>query len=163
MKKKEEEKILDVNATMQGSLIFSDPVNLRINGKFEGNLTVKGHLIIGQSANVTADIAGETITISGRVKGKIKATELVAFTPTAEVYADIQSPVVAIDKGAIFNGQCRMLKGKMSITELSQYLSIAETKIKEWVDKGEIPVEKAGDGLFFDHKEVEEWISQNSR
>ena len=36
-KKKLEEKILDVDAAMQGSLTFKDPVNLRINGKFEGN------------------------------------------------------------------------------------------------------------------------------
>ena len=33
-----EEKILDVNATMQGTMIFKDPVNLRINGEFEGKL-----------------------------------------------------------------------------------------------------------------------------
>ena len=33
-----EDKFLDVNATMQGTLRFDDPVNLRINGKFEGTL-----------------------------------------------------------------------------------------------------------------------------
>ena len=32
------EKILDVDASMQGTLSFNDPVNLRINGKFEGKL-----------------------------------------------------------------------------------------------------------------------------
>ena len=29
-----EDKVLDVNASMQGTLRFEDPVNLRINGKF---------------------------------------------------------------------------------------------------------------------------------
>ena len=161
MKKKVEEKILDVNAAMQGSLVFSDPVNLRINGKFEGNLTTKGNLIIGKSANVTADILGENITISGRVKGRIKASGMIAFTSSAEVYADIQAPTVSVEEGAVFNGQCKMLKGKMSLTELSQYLSVTEDKIKEWVSSGEIPAERTSDGLFFDHKEVEAWISQN--
>ena len=43
-RKKLEEKILDVDAAMQGNLIFKDPVNLRINGKFEGNWKPKAIL-----------------------------------------------------------------------------------------------------------------------
>jgi len=41
------EKILDVDASMQGTLAFKDPVNLRINGKFDGKLDTKGSLTIG--------------------------------------------------------------------------------------------------------------------
>ena len=33
-----EEKILDVTASMQGTISFKDPVNLRILGSFEGKL-----------------------------------------------------------------------------------------------------------------------------
>ena len=46
------EKVLDVDATMQGTLTFRDPVNLRINGSFEGNLDTKGNLTIGENATV---------------------------------------------------------------------------------------------------------------
>ena len=42
------EKVLDVNASMQGTLRFDDPVNLRINGKFEGTLDTKGMLMVGE-------------------------------------------------------------------------------------------------------------------
>ena len=49
-KKAIEEKFMDVNAAMQGKLVFSDPVNLRINGKFEGELNVRGNLIISKDA-----------------------------------------------------------------------------------------------------------------
>ena len=69
VKRREDEKFLDVNAAMQGSLAFSDPVNLRINGKFEGNLTTRGNLIIGSNADVKADIVGENITVGGKSKG----------------------------------------------------------------------------------------------
>jgi hypothetical protein len=31
----------------------------------------------------------------------------------------------------------------------------------EWVGNGRIPVEKEGEKLYFDRKEVEEWITQN--
>lgn len=162
MKKKEEDKVLDVNAAMQGSLVFSDPVNLRINGKFEGNLTTKGMLIIGNSAQVKADINGEEITISGVVRGNVRASRIVKLTSTAEVYADIDAPKISIEEGAFFNGKCKMMQGKMSILELSDYLSIGEEKIMEWVNGGKIPVDREGEKLIFDRKEVETWISHNS-
>ena len=160
-RREEEEKILDVNAAMQGSLIFSDPVNLRINGRFEGSLKTKGVLTIGDKAAVLADIDGEKIVISGYVRGKIKALYLVSLTSSANVNADIESPRVSIEEGAIFNGRCIMKGEKLNISELSDYLSVEENKIMEWVNNGKIPVEKDNEHLLFDRKEVEAWIGQN--
>ncbi|MBD3245758.1 MAG: hypothetical protein GF333_01975 [Candidatus Omnitrophica bacterium] len=162
MARKREEKILDVNATMQGSLVFSDPVNLRINGQFEGTLTTRGNLIIGKSARVTANIRGENIVIGGKVKGDIQSTKTVALTATAQIFGDIMTPKIAIEEGAVFNGNCSMREGKITLVELSDYLSVDESKIMEWVNNGRIPVESSSDGLLFDRHEVESWISQNS-
>jgi len=161
-RKPEEEKILDVNAAMQGSLVFSDPVNLRINGKFEGTLTTKGNLIVGASAQVVADIIGESIVISGKVKGKVKASKMVALTLSANVIGDIETPKISIESGAMFNGKLKMPQGKMTLGELSDYLSVEERKIEEWVNNGRIPAEKIGDDFVFDRQEVEVWISQNT-
>ncbi|MCP4653031.1 MAG: helix-turn-helix domain-containing protein [Candidatus Omnitrophica bacterium] len=161
-KKSDEVKFLDVTAAMRGSLVFSDPVNLRISGKFDGDLTTKGNLIIGKNATVTADIIGENIAIAGIVKGDIKASRLVELGSTAEVVGNIETPRLAVDKGAVLNGNCRMAQVKMSIEELSDYLSVGESKIMEWVGTGAIPAEKSGSNLLFDHKEVETWLSQNS-
>lgn len=158
IKKRTDEKILDVSASMQGSLSFSDPVNLRINGKFNGNLTTKGNLIIGESADVDADIIGESITISGVVRGNIKATRLIILTPTAHVTGDLETFRLSIEEGATFNGSCKMSRHKLSLSELSNYLSIEEDKIKDWVSNGKIPVEKEGGKLLFDRREVEAWI-----
>ena len=158
-KRRDEEKVLDVNAAMQGSLTFSDPVNLRINGTFEGHLTVKGSLTIGKSAEVKADIIGETITICGTVKGNIRATQLLKLESTAHVVGNIDVSRLSIEDGAIFDGKCRMFDSKISLKELSEYLSVEETKIKEWVDDGQIPVEQDGGKLMFDRKEVETWVA----
>ncbi len=68
-----EEKVLDVDASMQGTMVFKDPVILRINGKFEGSLTTRGNLTIGENAVVDADIEGDDITIAGVVNGNINA------------------------------------------------------------------------------------------
>jgi len=161
MKKREEEKILDVNAAMQGSLVFADPVNLRINGKFEGTLTTKGNLTIGKDADVKADIVGEHIIISGNVKGNVRASILLQLSSSAQVSGDLDTPRIAIEEGAVFNGTCTMHQGKISLTELSDYLSVEERKIIEWVNSGKIPVEREGDRLLFDRKEVETWVAHN--
>lgn len=161
LRRKEEEKILDVNASMQGNLVFSEPVNLRINGKFDGNLTTKGNLIIGSNAEVNATIIGDNVTIEGKVKGRLKALRGLIFNSTAEVSADIETPKVTIKEGAIFNGQCTMTPSRLSLEEVSEYLSIEEAKIMEWVNSGRIPVERNGDKLLFDLKEVESWISSS--
>ncbi|MFH1644925.1 MAG: polymer-forming cytoskeletal protein, partial [Candidatus Omnitrophota bacterium] len=50
-----EEKVLDVDASMQGSMVFKDAVNLRINGAFDGSLDTRGKLTIGEGAVVCAD------------------------------------------------------------------------------------------------------------
>lgn len=161
VRRREEEKILDVNASMKGSLVFSDPVNLKINGKFEGNLKTKGNLIIGEKAIVFADIEGENIIISGLVKGKIKSTSLVTLTTRAVVYADIEAPKVSIQEGAVFNGTCRMYTEKITLGELAEYLSVEREKILEWVNAGKLLAQKEGDSLVFDKKEVEAWVAFN--
>jgi len=101
LKRKEEEKILDVNASMQGSLVFSDPVHLRINGKFEGDLKTKGTLEIGRNAEVKAEIEGEVINIAGKVRGRIFADKKIILLPTAVVEGDLVSPLLQIEEGAI--------------------------------------------------------------
>jgi len=49
-----EDKTINIEAGMQGNLKFTGPVNLRLNGDFEGDLEARGVLIIGEKANVKA-------------------------------------------------------------------------------------------------------------
>ena len=70
-------KILDVDASMTGSLCFKDPVNLRINGKFEGVLETRGTLTVSETAVVNARIIGDNIEISGHEIGRASCRERV--------------------------------------------------------------------------------------
>ncbi|MCQ9206064.1 MAG: polymer-forming cytoskeletal protein [Omnitrophica bacterium] len=131
----EEEKFIDIGAAMRGSLVFSDPVNLEISGKFEGDLTLKGNLIIGKDAEVRADIVGEDIVIAGSIKGKIKATQRLKLTSTAKVTADIEAPKVCIEEGAIFNGKFHMPQQNSLSSQSHEYFSVEDKKIEEWISK----------------------------
>jgi cytoskeletal protein CcmA (bactofilin family) len=158
-KKKMEEKILDVDAAMQGTLSFKDPVNLRINGKFEGTLETKGSLTIGQTAIVYADIMGDNIIIGGRVKGKITAKERLTLLPTAKVEGDIFPARLNIAEGAILEGRCSMLHDFLNAEELAHYLEVDLNSIMEWANTGKVPALKEGDDWKFERKSIDSWVA----
>ncbi|MDD5245868.1 MAG: polymer-forming cytoskeletal protein [Candidatus Omnitrophica bacterium] len=158
-RKKVEEKILDVDASMQGNLSFRDPVNIRINGKFEGNLDTKGNLTIASTANVAADIVGDNIIIGGRVRGKITAKERLTLLPTAIVEGDLYPARLNITEGAIFEGRCLMLHDFLNAEELARYLEVDLNSILEWANSGKVPASRDGEDWKFDRKTIDSWIA----
>lgn len=159
IRKKVEEKILDVDAAMQGTLSFKDPVNLRINGKFEGNLNTKGNLTIGQTAIVSADIVGDNIVVGGRIRGRVTAKERLTLLPTAVVEGDIYPVKLNITEGAILEGRCFMLHDFLNSEELARYLEVDLNSIMEWANAGKVPGVKEGDGWKFERKAVDSWVA----
>lgn len=159
-RKKILEKILDVDAEMSGNLIFKAAVNLRINGKFEGKLETKGNLTIGEKGVVSGEMIGENITIAGKVKGKIIATQRLTFLPTAKVEGEVRASKLEIREGAYFEGISYMLSEYFGIEELAHYLEVDTSAITEWVNSGKIPVTKEGEILRFERKAIDEWIAK---
>lgn len=165
-----EEKVLDVNASMQGTLRFDDPVNLRINGKFEGTLDVKGRLMVGSKADIKANITGETISVAGNIFGNIKATTLLKLESTAQVVGDIEAPKLSISEGGLISGSVSMpgfpstepaMRGDwMDLDQLAKYLEVDPGKINEWVSTGLLPGTKEGGEWIFERTKVDQWISE---
>ena len=158
-KKKMEEKTLDVDAAMQGTLSFKDPVNLRINGKFEGNLDTRGNLTIGATAVINADIVGDNIIVGGRVKGKITAKERLTLLPQAIVEGHIYPAKLNITEGAVFEGQCTMLHDFLNSEQLAKYLEVELNSIMEWASSGKVPGNKEGSDWKFERKAIDSWIA----
>lgn len=158
-KKRMEERILDVDASMQGTLSFKDPVNLRINGKFEGSLNTKGILTIGPSANVTADITGDSIIVEGKVRGKIIARENLELLPTAVIDGEIYPNRLVISEGGILNGKCQMLGENLNTEELAKYLEVEINSIVEWANQGKIPAVKQDNEWKFERKAIDSWVA----
>ena len=166
-KKHETEKVLDVDASMQGTLIFKDSVNLRINGTFEGILNTKGSLMIGERAVVNADITGESIVIAGRVNGNVTALKELKLISPARVIGDIRSPLLSIAEGVIFDGTSRMLSkaddiadNAMTPDDLAKYLEIETNLVYEWASSGRLPGTKDGDAWKFERTKIDDWIAQ---
>jgi len=104
-----EKEIIDINAGIEGNVKFSGSINLRLNGKFEGELETTGTLIIGEKADVKAKtIKGDSIIIAGRVKGDIISSKRLELSPTARVIGNIETPILVIQEGAMLKGDCQM-------------------------------------------------------
>lgn len=164
------EKILDVDASMQGTLKFRDPVNLRINGKFEGSLDTKGNLTIGEGAVVSATIVGENIVISGEVNGNITAHNKLILTSSALVTGDISTPILSVAEGAKFRGKCQMglevesdlskREDLLTTEEVARYLEVDTASVLEWANSGKIPALRDGDNWKFERLKVDRWIAE---
>lgn len=167
-RKHEGEKMLDVDASMQGSLVFKDPVNLRINGRFEGTLNTKGNLMIGEHAVVSADITGDSIVIAGKVNGHVLALRELKLIAPAMVTGDIKTPLLSVAEGAAFDGSCRMrskegsdfsVHAVMTPDELAKYLEVDAAMVMEWVNSGKLPGTREGDNWRFDRSKIDEWVA----
>ena len=162
-------KTLDVDASMQGKLVFRDPVDLKISGKFEGNLDTKGSLIIGEKATVNAEIKGEDITISGKVVGDINATSKLKLTKGAQIIGDINTPALEVETGAVLQGNCQMItqgqKGSGARTQvldrqqLAEYLEVDTETVDEWIKNRKIPAFKESNEWRFDKIKIDAWVA----
>jgi excisionase family DNA binding protein len=165
-REKNEPKILDVDASMQGTLAFKDPVNLRINGNFDGKLDTKGSLIIGENASVRAEIIGEEIIVAGKVTGNITAQKQLKVLSNAHIVGDITTPLLSVESGAVVHGKCCMLTGPggkgniFNVEELARYLEVDVSNIMEWANTGKIPAFKEGNDWRFERIKIEEWIAK---
>ena len=158
-KDQEENKTIDINAQMHGTLTFTDPVNLKINGQFSGSLETRGTLTIGNTSQVEANIVGDNIVIAGQVKGDVMANKMLVLMPTAVLKGNISTPKLNIVEGAIFQGNCQMMEGLLNIEEVAKYLEIDVTEIEQLANSGRIPASRNGSSWKFERVKIDTWAS----
>lgn len=94
---------------LNGELTFENV--LRVNGHIAGKVfSRKGTLIVDASAKVEAHIEVGVCVISGTVVGDVVGHERVEVGAGAVVEGNISTPKLSIKPGAVFHGDCRMLK-----------------------------------------------------
>ena len=97
---------LGKNTDFTGKLSFKGAV--RIDGRFKGEIFTKGTLIVGETAIIESNIHVSHIVISGEIRGNIISDQKIEIHAPGKVFGNIQSPVIIIDEGVIFEGNCRM-------------------------------------------------------
>ena len=98
--------LLGRGSEFDGKLSFEGTV--RIDGKFTGTIVTSDVLVVGEGAHISAEIHCGTLIVHGEVTGDIHAKSLVEFHQPARVRGNVETPALMVEKGVLFDGQCKM-------------------------------------------------------
>src|SRR4249920_2590276 len=98
--------LLGRGSEFEGKLSFEGTV--RVDGKLAGEIFTDDVLVIGEGAEVSAEINVGAIVIEGTVHGNIQAKRSVEIRTPGRVRGNIATPSLFIEKGVIFDGHCQM-------------------------------------------------------
>jgi cytoskeletal protein CcmA (bactofilin family) len=99
--------LLGRGTEFEGKLHFEGRV--RIDGTFRGEIRSNDVLIIGDGADVEAEVDVATVIIKGgTVTANIRAAQSIELYVPARVSGTLHSPEIFMDKGVQFSGTCTM-------------------------------------------------------
>jgi cytoskeletal protein CcmA (bactofilin family) len=99
--------LLGRGTKFEGKLHFEGRV--RVDGTFKGEIKSDDTLVIGDGAEVHAEIDCATVIVRGGVvHGNIRAKNALEIHAPGKVIGNIHSPSIFIDRGVEFQGSCRM-------------------------------------------------------
>jgi cytoskeletal protein CcmA (bactofilin family) len=99
-----------------GSLNFEGTV--RIDGKFEGQVTTEDTLIVGETGHLKAEISAGTVVCMGRIEGTVVASKKVEIHSTSKVKGNVKSPAIYIELGGVLDGSCDMTGNESKVDPL---------------------------------------------
>jgi len=98
--------VLGAGVIWQGNISGSGGV--RIEGSFEGQIAMRGILVVGETGRVTCEqIRANTVIVAGAVRGSILAQK-VEIRATGRIWGDVVTVSFATEEGAFLRGQIRM-------------------------------------------------------
>jgi len=109
------ETIIGSSVKLEGDLIGEG--NISIHGDVSGKIQTKGNLLIGDTANIKAEVSAANISVSGTVEGNIKSDQKLEISDQGKIIGDISSQTLSIAPGASFSGQSNMLGGDKNSAE----------------------------------------------
>jgi cytoskeletal protein CcmA (bactofilin family) len=118
--KKENSAVLpnSPNQINQGTVITGNIVcegHLRIDGRLDGDIQVKGKLVIGPEGFVKGNVTCGNLDLMGKVEGNLTVSEHAGLKNGCQIQGDLNTTVLTIEEGAVFHGFCQMRNHKMNV------------------------------------------------
>jgi len=79
--------------------------DLVVDGAVQGDISLRGDLVIGDGAQVTSNVEARAVTVRGELEGDVRASGLVRIESGAKVRGDMHGESVAIEEGAEYTGR----------------------------------------------------------
>ncbi len=109
------DQITELNGAIGAGLIVEGTLrgkgNYKIAGRVIGECEIDGALLLDERGSWIGKIVADVVVIAGRVEGEIIARKQLELQASAVVQGNLESPVIAIDKGAKHDGSLKMPRG----------------------------------------------------
>ena len=79
--------------------------DFHIAGRFEGDINVTGRVLVGEGAEVDANINARAIVVGGTVRGNLSATTRVEILPTGTLTGTLRTGSFSAADGAAVKGE----------------------------------------------------------
>ncbi len=101
-----------ITSVLGSGLIWHGSINgsggVRIEGAFEGEIALRGMLVVGETGRVTCEnIRAQTVIVAGAVRGNITTNKL-EIRASGRVWGDVVTTAFVTEDGAFLRGQIRM-------------------------------------------------------
>jgi cytoskeletal protein CcmA (bactofilin family) len=95
---------------------ISSDEDLQIDGKVEGNISLRGHrLTVGRTAQLNSEINAREVIVYGNASGNLRARDRVEIKKDGQVIGDITTTRISIEDGAYFKGHIEIERAQSSI------------------------------------------------
>lgn len=112
MTMKNSQKPGELSTIMGKGSIFEGKVNvehsLRVDGKFNGDITTVDTLIVGKDGSVVGNVKSKILIIGGLFDGTAEVKDKIVLEAKSEFHGEMKTSRLVIDEGAIFDGKCSM-------------------------------------------------------
>lgn len=98
--------VIGSNTQIEGK--FASSGNVRMDGAFTGALDVAGNILVGESAEITADVNARNISIAGTVRGDVTGSK-VQLLRTGRIWGNINAAALTTEEGAFIDGKITMI------------------------------------------------------
>lgn len=98
--------LLGRGSRFEGKLTFEGTV--RIDGEFKGEIFSEDTLVIGQGAEVRAEVEVGSLVLQGNLVGNVRATDVIDMRAPGRLEGNIAAPNIMVEKGVFFEGTCAM-------------------------------------------------------
>ena len=94
---------------------ISSDEDLQIDGKVEGNISLRGHrLTVGRTAHLNSEINAREVIVYGNASGNLRARDRVEIKKDGQVIGDITTTRISIEDGAYFKGHIEIERAQPS-------------------------------------------------
>lgn len=105
---KDAETVIGPSIRVKGN--FHGEGDIVIEGKVEGSVKTNNYLLVGSKAKIVADVEAGNAQVGGEITGNLKVKGYLEITSSAKIYGDVETNEISIEKGAVLNGKCIMVK-----------------------------------------------------